>query len=141
MGEDDALTKDQRTVCVSQLTQKTREKHLRRYFRQYGRVRNVVLLRDHYGRHRGFAYVEMSTLEAVQQVLVLSGQVPNWQRFPILISGSQAEKNVLGFGKSEKAADLLSHQQQVVQQLLQQTTASAAAAEACLLYTSPSPRD
>ena len=119
MGEGDALTKDQRTVCISQLTQKTREKHLRRYFRQYGRVRNVVMLRDHYGRHRGFAYVEMSTLEAAQQVVMLSGQVPDWQRFPILVNGSQAEKNVLGYGKQEKAADLLNHQHQVVQQMQQ----------------------
>ena len=33
------LTKDQRTVFVSQLTQKVKEKHLKRYFTKVGKVR------------------------------------------------------------------------------------------------------
>merc|ERR1711957_1046571 len=94
--EDDTLTKDQRTVFVSQLVMRTEEKDIRRYFRRKCgcRVNDVILLRDkRTGRHKGCAYVELGKLEDVPRVLGTSGKTPDFQRFPILIKASEAEKN------------------------------------------------
>jgi RNA-binding protein 39 len=90
------LTKDQRTVFVSQLTQKVKEKHLKRYFSKIGKVRHVFLMRNKItGRSKGFAYVEMQELEAIPLILMLNGQLPDFQKFPILIKASEAEKNFI----------------------------------------------
>merc|ERR1712238_285378 len=94
--EDDTLTKDQRTVFVSQLVMRTEEKDIRRYFRRKCgcRVNDVILLRDkRTGRHKGCAYDELGKLEDVPRVLGTSGKTPDFQRFPILIKASEAEKN------------------------------------------------
>lgn len=88
------LTRDHRTVFVGQLTQKVREKDLERFFRQLGKIENVLLIRDKFtNRSKGFAYVEMSNLEDVPKVLLLNGQVPEFQVFPIMVKASEAEKN------------------------------------------------
>ncbi|RLN53252.1 hypothetical protein BBJ29_004444 [Phytophthora kernoviae] len=88
------LTRDHRTVFVGQLTQKVREKDLTRFLIKIGKVENVMLIRDKFtNRSKGFAYVEMSNLEDVPKVLLLNGQVPDFQVFPIMIKASEAEKN------------------------------------------------
>ncbi|KAG2814769.1 hypothetical protein PC116_g19045 [Phytophthora cactorum] len=88
------LTRDHRTVFVGQLTQKVREKDLERFLTKTGKVENVLLIRDKFtNRSKGFAYVEMSNLEDVPKVLLLNGQVPDFQVFPIMLKASEAEKN------------------------------------------------
>jgi RNA-binding protein 39 len=88
------LTRDHRTVFVGQLTQKVREKDLERFFRKLGKTENVLLIRDKFtNRSKGFAYVEMSNLEDVPKVLLMNGQVPDFQVFPIMVKASEAEKN------------------------------------------------
>ncbi|GMF28937.1 unnamed protein product [Phytophthora lilii] len=88
------LTRDHRTVFVGQLTQKVREKDLERFLSKTGKVENVLLIRDKFtNRSKGFAYVELSNLEDVPKVLLLNGQVPDFQVFPIMIKASEAEKN------------------------------------------------
>ncbi|KAI9917912.1 hypothetical protein PsorP6_012598 [Peronosclerospora sorghi] len=88
------LTRDHRTVFVGQLTQKVREKDLERFFSKVGKVESVLLIRDKFtNRSKGFAYVELSNLEDVPKVLLMNGQVPDFQVFPIMIKASEAEKN------------------------------------------------
>ena len=49
----------------------------------------MILLRDkRTGRHKGIAYLELSKLHQVPQALTLHNQVPDFQRFPILIQPS-----------------------------------------------------
>jgi RNA-binding protein 39 len=94
--EIDDLTKDQRTIFVSQLTKKTTEKDLERFFGEIGKVKNVIMLRDKVtGVHRGFAYVEMAELEHIPNCLLFNNVVPDFQKFPILVKASEAEKNFL----------------------------------------------
>lgn len=95
-SEIDDLTKDQRTVFVSQLVMKATEKQIRKFFEKVGKVKDVIMIRDKYtNRHKGFAYVEMADLESVPMVLMLNGTVADFQRFPILVKASEAEKNFL----------------------------------------------
>merc|ERR1719296_393210 len=94
--EDAALTKDQRTVFVSQLVMRTDEYDIRRYFKKKAkcRINEVIFLKDRRtDRHKGSAYVELAKLADVPNAVKLSGQVPDFQRFPISIKGSDAEKN------------------------------------------------
>ncbi len=91
-----ALTKDQRTVFVSQLVMRADERDVRRFFRRKigVKVNDVVMLRDkRSGRHKGFCYVELSRLEDVIKAVALNNIAPDFQRFPILIKASEAEKN------------------------------------------------
>jgi RNA-binding protein 39 len=99
----DELTRDQRTVFVNQLTQKVREKDLKRFFETCGKVKDIRMLRDKFtNRHKGFAYVEMRDLDTVPLALQYSGTTPDFQKFPILVKASEAEKNFLA--REEKAA-------------------------------------
>jgi len=102
------LTKDQRTVFVSQLVMRADEHDIRRYFKKKAkcRVNDVIFLKDRRtGRHKGSAYVELAKLEDVPNAVKLSGQVPDFQRFPISIKGSDAEKNY----EPDAAAPPLNH--------------------------------
>jgi RNA-binding protein 39 len=93
-----ALTNDQHTVFVTQLVMRTVEKDIRRYFRRKVgcHVNEVILLKDkRTGRHKGCAYVQLSTIEDVQKAVLVSGQAPDFQRFPILVKASEAEKNYI----------------------------------------------
>ena len=95
-SEIDDLTKDQRTVFVSQVVMKATERQIRAFFEKIGKVKDVIMIRDKYtNRHKGFAYVEMQELDSVPMVLMLNGTVPDFQRFPILVKASEAEKNFL----------------------------------------------
>jgi hypothetical protein len=59
-----------------------------------GEVRSVTMVRDR-GRHKGFAYVEMAELEVIPNCLLFHNAVPDFQKFPILVKASEAEKNYL----------------------------------------------
>jgi RNA-binding protein 39 len=78
------------------LTKKVSERNLEDFFSQIGKVRSVIMLRDKFtGQHKGFAYVEMAELEAVPNCLLFNNVVPDFQKFPILVKASEAEKNYL----------------------------------------------
>lgn len=92
--EIDDLTKDQRTIFVGQLTMKVVESQLTSFFGQLGLVKNVIMVRDkNTGKHKGFAYVEMNDLDSIPNCLLLNNIVPDFQKFPILVKASEAEKN------------------------------------------------
>ncbi len=94
--EIEDLTKDQRTIFVSQLTKKVGESDLERFFGQIGKVKSIIMLRDKFtGAHKGFAYVEMEDLEHIPNCLLFNNVVPDFQKFPILVKASEAEKNFL----------------------------------------------
>jgi len=92
----DELTKDQRTIFVSQLVMKATASDIRRYMRKTcrARVNDVILLRDkRTGRHKGCAYVELADLKDVSRVVMeYSEQVPDFQRFPIRMKASSASE-------------------------------------------------
>ncbi len=95
-NNNEKLTKDQRTIFVSQLVMKTEERDVRKFFRKTlgCKVNDVQLLRDRRtGRHKGCAYVELGRLEDVPTAVAASGTTPGFQRFPILVKASEAEKN------------------------------------------------
>jgi RNA recognition motif-containing protein len=95
--EDSAFSKDQRTVFVSQLVMRTTERDIKKYFKKKVgcKVHDVSLLRDRRNarNHKGCAYVEVGRIEDVVKAVAVSGQPPDFQRFPILIKASEAEKN------------------------------------------------
>eukprot|EP01032_Pedospumella_encystans_P008973 gene8973-10593_t len=94
--EIDDLTKDQRTIFVSQLTKKANEASLENFFGAIGKVKNIIMLRDKASNvHKGFAYVEMADLECIPNCLLFNNVVPDFQKFPILVKASEAEKNFL----------------------------------------------
>ncbi|CAB9527541.1 RNA-binding protein 39 [Seminavis robusta] len=97
-GAVDNFTKDQRTVFVNQLVMRTTSKDIRRYFsRKVGaKVNEVVMLKDRRtGKQKGCAYVELKSMDDVGKALGVSGQPPDFQRFPILVKPSEAEKNYI----------------------------------------------
>jgi RNA-binding protein 39 len=93
--KEDVYTKDQRTVFVNQLVMRATERDLRKYFRKMDcKVNDVIFLHDkRSGRHKGCAYVELGKMEDVIKAVALSGEAPDFQRFPILVKASEAEKN------------------------------------------------
>lgn len=92
---DEAFTKDQRTVFVTQLVLRTTERDLRNYFKSQNiPVRDISFLRDRRtGKHKGSAYIELAKFADVAKACALSDSAPDFQRFPILIKASEAEKN------------------------------------------------
>jgi len=96
-NENSAFSKDQRTVFVSQLVMRTTERDIKKYFKKKVgcKVQDVSLIRDRRNarHHKGCAYVEVGRIEDVAKAVAVSGQPPDFQRFPILIKGSEAEKN------------------------------------------------
>lgn len=83
-------------MFVSQLVMRAREKDIRRYFRKKVgcQVKDVILLRDkRTGNHKGCAYVQLGRIEDVNKAVGVAGQAPDFQRFPILVKPSEAEKN------------------------------------------------
>ncbi|KAL3915645.1 MAG: hypothetical protein SGILL_005550 [Bacillariaceae sp.] len=93
---ESAFSKDQRTVFVTQLVMRAAEKEIRRYFKKKVgcKVNEVILLRDKRTRsHKGCAYVQFARIEDVASAVAVSGQPPDFQRFPILVKASEAEKN------------------------------------------------
>lgn len=77
---------------------RTTEKDIRRYFRRKVgcQVKEVILLRDkRTGNHKGCAYVQFGRIEDVTKAVGVAGQPPDFQRFPILVKPSEAEKNYI----------------------------------------------
>jgi RNA-binding protein 39 len=70
---------------------------LKKFFKQQEiKVNEVILLRDkRSGRHKGSAYVECRRMDDVPKAVALSNTVPSFQRFPILVKASEAEKNYM----------------------------------------------
>jgi RNA-binding protein 39 len=96
MERESTLTKDQRTVFVNQLVQRATERDLSKYLSRKGfAVNEVIMLRDkRTGKHKGCAYVELRQLAQVAPCIeTLNDQIPDFQKFPILIKPSEAEKN------------------------------------------------
>ena len=93
--EDQTYNKDQRTVLINQLTKKVTERDLEKFFKKNKfKIRDIILLRDKRTRaHKGIAYVELKHMKDMTPVLQFSGKAPSFQRFPILIKASEAEKN------------------------------------------------
>lgn len=92
----DSLTKDQRTVFVSQLVMRATDSDLRRYFRKTVgcKLNEIEMLRDkRTGRHKGCAYIEMRSMDDVARAVAVNGAAPDFQKFPILVKASEAEKN------------------------------------------------
>lgn len=84
------------------------ESEIRRYFRKKCgcKVNEVILLRDRRtGRHKGCAYVELGRLDDVPRAVKFSGVPPSFQRFPILVKASEAEKNYSEKQTTAGAAD------------------------------------
>lgn len=92
--EVDILTKDQRTIFVGQLTVKVTESDLRSFFGRIGGVNDIIMIRDkNTGKHKGFAYVEMSNLDDIPNCLMVNDCIPDFQKFSILVRPSEAERN------------------------------------------------
>jgi len=92
---DDPHTKDQRTIFLNQIVLKADEKDIKKFFKKKGiAVREISMLRDkRSNRHKGCAYVELASLHHVRSAIALNEQAPTFQKFPILIKASEAEKN------------------------------------------------
>jgi len=79
------------------------ERILTDFFGVIGEVNSVIMLRDkNTGRHKGFAYVEMKDLDCIQNCLLFNNAIPDFQKYPILVKSSEAEKNFLA--QKEKAS-------------------------------------
>jgi len=96
--ELEALTRDARTVFVSQLQVKVSEKDLKYFFKKFCEVKDVVLIRDRFtNKSKGFGYVEVKTLEDVPKALLVSGKKfifrGGKEGFPVSVKASEAEKN------------------------------------------------
>jgi RNA-binding protein 23/39 len=100
--EDELYSKDQRTIFINQLVMRTTEKEIARFFKAKKIPTNeIILLRDkRTGKHKGSAYVELKRMADVIAAVNLSGQAPDFQRFPILIKASEAERNYAPSGTS-----------------------------------------
>jgi RNA-binding protein 23/39 len=95
------LTRDARTIFVSQLVVRATEEQVKEFFEQIGQVEDVKLIRDKFSnKSKGFGYVEFSDIDSIPKALLLNGQKfcmkhnkCSCSGFPIAIKTSQAEKN------------------------------------------------
>eukprot|EP00939_MAST-03C_sp_MAST-3C-sp1_P003259 g3259.t1 len=94
------LTRDVRTVFVGQLQVRITERDVKRFFKKVAgvKVKDIQLIKDrHSGRSKGFAYVELKSLDDVPKALVLNGQRFRFKNgklgYPVLVKASEAEKN------------------------------------------------
>jgi RNA recognition motif-containing protein len=88
--EESSSTKEERTIFLTQLIQRTTVRDVRHYFHYILRlpiVEDSVIFLQHgnTGRHRGMAYVTLKYRRDVPRALEYSNRVPDWQRFPIQI--------------------------------------------------------
>ncbi len=96
--EIENLTRDARTVFVTQLQAKATQTDLKKFFKTVCKVKDVVMLLDkRTGRSKGSAYVEVASLDDVPKALMLDN-IPFVFRdggigFPIRVKASEAEKN------------------------------------------------
>jgi len=86
------------------------ERDIRRYFKKKVgcKVKEVILLRDRRtGSHKGIAYVQLGRIEDVSSAVGVSGLAPDFQRFPILVKASEAEKNYTANSSSVITASMM----------------------------------
>lgn len=98
MEEDDESAakqalKDDLTLLVRSLHPKTGEFDVFQFFSQAGKVNDVKLIVDNYGRCQGVCYVEMADYVALQQGLSLNGR--ELCGASIVVQTSLAQKNWL----------------------------------------------
>jgi hypothetical protein len=100
------------------------------------RVLDVAFHRDRRtGRHSGLAYVELGAVAAVPYALMLNGQVPDWQGFPIAVRAVQAERIFEGRQQKQQKEQQKGQQQQQQQQKVATVTTMTAAAAATAAAT------
>ncbi|KAL3944802.1 MAG: hypothetical protein SGBAC_001125 [Bacillariaceae sp.] len=100
----------QEEIFVSQLVMRATEKDIRRYFRRKVGciVREVIFLKDKRTRsHKGGAYIELGRIEDVNKAVAVSGTAPDFQRFPLLVKLSEAEKNYLASATAIETASTM----------------------------------
>jgi RNA-binding protein 39 len=108
------LTRDARTVFVSQLVVKATEADIRAYFERIGGVAGVVLIRDKpTGKSKGCGYIEFTDLETVAKALLLNGQrfctkhpACSCSGFPLALKPSEAEKNYAAAAEAQGGSSL-----------------------------------
>jgi RNA-binding protein 23/39 len=78
--------RDNKTLFVSQLVAKVTESMLEDFFGQVSTVTKVRMTRDRNTRkHKGFAYVEMSSEDCIKDCILFNNVIPDFQKFPILV--------------------------------------------------------
>eukprot|EP00924_Labyrinthula_sp_SR-Ha-C_P005987 maker-scaffold_14-snap-gene-11.53-mRNA-1 protein AED:0.00 eAED:0.00 QI:311/1/1/1/1/1/2/39/562 len=92
------LTRSARTIFVSSLQVRVTEKDLKKYFKRFCKVKDVILIKDKYsGKSKGFGYVELRSLDDVPKALERNGEKFIWKNgkegFPVSVKPSEAEKN------------------------------------------------
>mmetsp|Transcript_16766 Transcript_16766/g.30785 ORF Transcript_16766/g.30785 Transcript_16766/m.30785 type:complete len:181 (+) Transcript_16766:368-910(+) len=94
----DALTRDARTVMVSQLQVKAEVRDIQSFFDRKCKVKEVRLLRDKSRRSKGIGYVELESIEDRNKALELDNTPfvfsDGSSGFPCLVKPSEAEKNI-----------------------------------------------
>ncbi|ORX62160.1 splicing factor, CC1-like protein [Hesseltinella vesiculosa] len=84
--------RDRRTVFVTQLAQRLKNRELHDFFSQAGRVRDARIITDKYTRRsKGVGYVEYYEESSVTKALELNGQILTG--IPVLVQLTEAEKN------------------------------------------------
>lgn len=96
--ELERLTRDARSVFVSQLQVKVSEKDVKKFFQRVCKVKDVQLLKDRFtSKSKGYGYVELASLDDIPLALELNDQkfiFPNGKEgFPLKVKPSEAEKN------------------------------------------------
>ena len=72
---EDQVERDGRSVCVRNLDKRIDEQMLSMLFRPVGGVRTITLSRDKQGNSKGYAYVELASVDArTKAINVLNGQ-------------------------------------------------------------------
>lgn len=96
--ELERLTRDARSVFVSQLQVKVNERDIKKFFQRVCKVKDVQLLKDRFTRKsKGYGYVELASLDDIPLALELNDQkfiFPDGKEgFPVKVKPSEAEKN------------------------------------------------
>lgn len=108
------LTRDARTIFVSQMVVRATERDVEEFFEQVGPVQRVSLIKDkHTQKSKGYGYVEFSDLESVPKALLLNGQKFCMKHpacvcsgFPIAVKPSEAEKNYAAMAEAAGGSTL-----------------------------------
>lgn len=113
MREAAEVTRDARTVFVTQLVVRATDSDVRRFFEAVGGVKDVQLIKDKAGKSKGFGYVEFAELDSVPKALLLNGQKFCMKHpgcvcsgLPVQVKPSEAEKNYEAAAQTSIAAQL-----------------------------------
>jgi RNA-binding protein 39 len=108
------VTRDARTVFVTQLVVRASESDVKKFFEAVGPVNDVKLIKDKLtGKSKGFGYVEFAELDSVPTALLLNGQKFCMKHskcvcsgLPVQVKPSEAEKNYEAAAQTSVAAQL-----------------------------------